>query len=239
MNNRMKRISSHIYQISLGFVNVFIIEDQGLTLIDTGPRGSAAKIFNSIRHAGKNPYDIKRIILTHAHPDHAGSAEELKRILKVPVLAHYADARIAKYGIGFRNEMQITPGLKNWLIYQCMIRRSGIDIEPVMTDETLKDNDILPLLGGTRIIHTPGHTSGHICLLTESGETLIAGDLLSNFIYLGLSVCYENTDEGLNSIQKTLHYEFTKIAFGHGRAILKGAASVIRATFDDYPYSFA
>jgi glyoxylase-like metal-dependent hydrolase (beta-lactamase superfamily II) len=239
MNNRMKRISSYVYQISLGFVNVFIIEDEGLTLIDTGPRGSAAKILNAIRRAGKNPYDIKQIILTHAHPDHAGSAEELKRILRVPVLAHYHDARIAKYGIGFRNEMQITPGIKNWLIYQCLIRRSGIDIEPVAIDETLKDNDILPVLGGTRIIHTPGHTIGHICLLTEGGETLIAGDLLSNSLYLGLSVCYENMDDGLNSIQKTLNYGFTKIGFGHGQAILKGAANVIRGTFDNYPYSFA
>jgi glyoxylase-like metal-dependent hydrolase (beta-lactamase superfamily II) len=76
-----------------------------------------------------------------------------------------------------------------------------------------------------------------ICLLTEGGETLIAGDLLSNSLYLGLTVCYENMEGCLNSIQKTLYYEFTKIAFGHGRTILKGAASVIRGTFD--PYSFA
>jgi glyoxylase-like metal-dependent hydrolase (beta-lactamase superfamily II) len=237
MNNRMKRISNNIYQISLGWVNVFVIEDDGLTLIDTGAKGSLGKIFNAIKNAGKNPYDIKRIILTHSHPDHAGSAEEIKRMLRVPVMAHREDAKIMSYGIACRKEICLTPGLKNWLIYELAIKRSGINIVPVIIDEQLNDHDLLPLLGGIRVIHTPGHSKGHICLLAENEEVLIAGDLLSNSTGLGLSVIYENMAEGISSILKVTNLDFDKMAFGHGRPILKDAGSIMRHAFDNYDYA--
>jgi glyoxylase-like metal-dependent hydrolase (beta-lactamase superfamily II) len=237
MNNRMKRISSNIYQISLGWVNVFVIEDDGLTLIDTGTKGSAGKIFSAIKNGGKNPYDIKRIILTHAHPDHAGSAEEIKRMLRVPVMAHREDANIMRYGIACRKEICLTPGLKNWLIYELAIKRAGINIEPVRIDEQLNDHDLLPLLGGIRVIHTPGHSKGHISLLAENEEVLIAGDLLSNSAGLGLSVIYENMAEGISSILKVTDLDFDKMVFGHGRPILKDAGSIMRQAFVNYDYA--
>jgi glyoxylase-like metal-dependent hydrolase (beta-lactamase superfamily II) len=237
MNNRMKRISSNIYQISLGWVNVFVIEDDGLTLIDTGTKGSTGKIFSAIKNEGKNPYNIKRIILTHAHPDHAGSAEELKRMLGVPVMAHREDAKIMRYGIACRKEICLTPGLKNWLIYELAIKRSGINIEPVDIDEQLNDDDLLPLLGGIRVIHTPGHSKGHISLLAENEEVLIAGDLLSNSTGLGLSVIYENMAEGISSVLKVTNLDFDKMVFGHGRPILKDAGSIMRQAFDNYDYA--
>jgi glyoxylase-like metal-dependent hydrolase (beta-lactamase superfamily II) len=234
----MKRISNNIYQISLGWVNVFVIEDNGLTLVGTGPKKSADKIFNAIKSAGKNPYDIKQIILTHLHPDHAGSAGEIKRILKVPVMAHFDDAQIIRYGIAFRKELCLTPGLKNWLIYHLAIKRSAIDIDPVEIDRQLNDNDLLPLLGGLRVIHTPGHSKGHISLLAEKEEVLIAGDLLSNSMGLDLSVFYEDRDEGIRSIVKVTDLDFEKVVFGHGRPILNNAGSIIREAFNSYDYSF-
>jgi len=237
MNNRMKRISSNIYQISLGWVNAFVIEDDGLTLVDTGTKGSAGKIFSAIKNAGKNPYDIKRIILTHAHPDHAGSAEEIKRILGIPVMAHSEDAKIMRYGIACRKEICLTPGLKNWLIYELAIKRSGINIEPVSIDEHLNDRDLLPLLGGVRVIHTPGHSKGHISLLAENEEVLIAGDLLSNSTGLGLSVIYENMAEGISSILNVTNLDFDKMVFGHGKPILKDAGSIMRQAFVNYDYA--
>lgn len=234
----MKRISKNIYQISLGWVNVFVIEDKGLTLIGTGPKRSAGKIFNAIKSAGKNPYDIKQIILTHLHPDHAGSAGEIQRILRVPVMAHFDDAQIIRYGIAFRKELCLTPGLKNWLIYHLAIKRLAIDIDPIEIDRQLKDNDLLPLLDGIRVIHTPGHSKGHISLLAEKEEVLIAGDLLSNNMGLDLSVFYEDRDEGIRSIVKVTNLDFEKMVFGHGRPILNNAGSIIRQAFNSYDYSF-
>jgi len=235
----MKRISKHIYQLSLGWVNVFIIEDKdnGLTLVDTGPKGSAGKIFDAIKRAGMDPYNIKRIVLTHAHLDHSGSAEELKRLLRVPVMAHREDAQLIRYGVACRREISLSPGLKNRLIYELAIKRADISIEPVSVDIELKDRDLL--VGGVRVIHTPGHTRGHISLLVEKEEVLIAGDLLSNNVGLGLSVTYEDRAEGISSIMKVTDLDFDKMAFAHGRPMLADAGSLLRQAFVNYDYAWS
>ncbi|RYF56208.1 MAG: MBL fold metallo-hydrolase, partial [Cytophagaceae bacterium] len=90
----MQQVTASLYQISLGVVNVFVIKDtdNGLTLIDTGYKGSSEKIVSAIRKAGDDPASIKQIILTHTHPDHAGSAAALKAELGIPVWAFYQDA---------------------------------------------------------------------------------------------------------------------------------------------------
>ena len=96
----MKQITPSLYQISLGAVNVFVIKDNGLTLIDTGSKGSMDKIFTAIRKGGENPESIKQIILTHAHPDHSGSAAAIKNRLGIPLLAHELDTALIAQGIG-------------------------------------------------------------------------------------------------------------------------------------------
>ena len=85
----MQQITDHLYQISLGAVNAFVLEDkdQGLTLIDTGLPGSTDALFAALRQGGKDPADIQRILLTHLHADHSGSAAEIQRRTHAQVYA--------------------------------------------------------------------------------------------------------------------------------------------------------
>lgn len=219
----MKQITQNLYQISLGAVNAFVVEDNGLTLIDTGLKGSMEKIFSAIKKAGKNPEDIKQIILTHCHPDHAGSAADLKKILNVPVFAHETDAPLIEQGIGGR-PMHLTPGVVNWLIYNLFIKKAGNTIAPVTVDEKLKDNDVIPIAGGIRIIHTPGHSAGHIALLLKNEGVLIAADICANAIGVDYSILYEDIGIGRKSILKAAGFSFDKAVFGHGN-LLKGNAN--------------
>jgi len=221
----MLKITDHIYQISLGMVNAFLIEDKnGLTLIDTGYKNSTDKIFNAIEKAGKNPHDIKQIILTHAHPDHSGSAAALKAKLNVPVLAHVEDAKIIQQGIGGRMPFVLTPGIVNWLVFNLLIKNGDSTIEKLQIDQKLQHNDVLPIAGGIQVIHTPGHSAGHIVLLVKEQGVLIAGDICANVMGLDLSVVYEDRVLGIQSILKTADLDFSIAAFGHGNP-LKGAAN--------------
>ena len=153
----MQQITKNIYQIKLGMVNAFLIEDNGLTLVDTGYKNSTDKIFDAIKKSGKNLNDIKQVILTHSHPDHAGSAAEIKNRLNIPVLAHAEDAKLIEQGIGGRMPFVLTPGIVNWLVFNLMIKNSDPSIEKLNIDQKLQDNDIIPILGGVQVIHTPGH----------------------------------------------------------------------------------
>jgi glyoxylase-like metal-dependent hydrolase (beta-lactamase superfamily II) len=225
----MKQITEKVFQISLGAVNVFIIEDNGLTLIDTGLKGSTDKIFKAIKKAGRDPHDIKRIILTHCHPDHTGSAAELKAILKVPVYAHPEDALIIEDGIG-GGKADLTPGIINWLIYHLFIKKAGYAIPAVSIDQKLNDHDIID--GNIEVIHTPGHTSGHICLLVRDQHVLIAADICANMGGLAYSTLYEDIKEGQKSILKAAAFDFDKAVFGHGGPILKNAAGRLYNKFN-------
>ncbi|GLU53518.1 MBL fold metallo-hydrolase [Dyadobacter frigoris] len=224
----MKQISSKVFQISLGSVNVFLIVDDGLTLIDTGMKGSADKIFSAIKKGGKDPGNIKRIILTHAHPDHSGSAAEISRRLNIPVFAHYIDAALIEKGVGVREPTHLSPGIINWLIYNIFIKRSDRNIEPVLVEKKLSDHDILPIAGGIQVIHTPGHSAGHVALLIKEEGVLIAADLCANFVGLALSTVYEDKDLGVKSLGKAAEFKFDKALFGHGNPLEKDASQQLK-----------
>lgn len=227
----MQQITENIYQISLGAVNAFIVDGNGLTLIDTGYKGSTEKIFTAIKRAGRDPGEIKRVILTHCHPDHTGSAANIKKILSVPVFAHHEDAELIEQGIGGRTPMHLSPGIINWLIFNLFIKRNGSAIEPVHIDERLTENDVIPVAGGIQVIHTPGHSAGHICLLIKSEGVLIAGDICANIAGLGFSTVYEDRELGVKSILKAATHDFSKAVFGHGNVVKEKANGKLQDTF--------
>ena len=227
----MKKISEHLFQISLGNVNAFIIEDKGLTLIDTGYKNSMNKIVTAIKKAGRNPDDIKQIILTHCHPDHAGSAAAISKIFNVPVYAHAEEALLIEKGISGRLPMHLTPGFINWMVYCLFIKNSPKHNEPLEIAEKLIDNDVLPVAGGLQIIHTPGHSAGHISLLLKNEGVLIAGDICANVSGLALSTVYEDVALGIKSILKVSDFYFDKAVFGHGKAITEDAQKKLKNRF--------
>lgn len=230
----MQQITGNIYQIKLGMVNAFVVEDNnGLTLIDTGYKNSTDKIFDAIKKAGKNPDDIKQVILTHSHPDHAGSAAEIKKRLNIPVLAHAEDAKIIEQGIGGRKPFILTPGFVNWMIFNLMIKNSDPSIEKLNIDQKLQDNEMLPIAGGIQVIHTPGHSAGHIALLVKNEGVLIAGDICANVMGLELSVVYEDKQLGIQSILKTAAFDFSTAVFGHGGPLKNQANKKFKETFEN------
>jgi glyoxylase-like metal-dependent hydrolase (beta-lactamase superfamily II) len=227
----MKKITNRLYQISLGAVNAFLIEDDGLTLVDTGLPGSTAKIFTALREDGKNPADIKRIILTHLHADHSGNAADIKRQTNARVYAHHTDAPLLEQGISGR-PLTLTPGLVNKLIYQLVIKGPSTAVAPVAVEEKLSDGDVIPLLGGIQVVHTPGHSAGHVALLLPSEGVLIAADLCSHVVGLAYSTLYEDQALGRQSILKASHLSFDTAVFGHGRPLRGQANQQLRAKFE-------
>lgn len=229
----MRRITPHLYQISLGPVNCFVIDDgpAGLILVDTGFEGSAAKIFRAIEKGGKSPESIHTIILTHTHPDHAGSTAEIVRRTGAKVIIHALDAALAVNGIAGRMPHVVSSGLLNGLLYRLFIKNGANSIPAVTADKTVDDNDVLSLSGGIHIIHTPGHSAGHISLYLQQDDVLIAGDLCANMMGLGLSTVYEDRTLGIRSILKAADYSFSKAVFGHGKPILHDAAARLHARF--------
>src|SRR5690606_5873022 len=120
-----KPIAPGLYELRLGQVNAHLIDDQddGLTLVDTGYPGSAAAILGAIRELGRSPSDLRHIIVTHSHEDHAGSLAELNRLTPARSYMHPIDAAMTREGCSLR-PLQRGPGFLNGLIYRVIIRKA-------------------------------------------------------------------------------------------------------------------
>ncbi|GAA4036453.1 MBL fold metallo-hydrolase [Hymenobacter glaciei] len=228
----MKQITESLYQISLGAANVFLLTgDDGLTLVDTGLPGSADKLFAAVRKGGKRPEDITRIVLTHWHPDHAGSAADLQQRLGARVVAHAADADILEQGGGERPRY-LTPGLVNRLVFRFFINGVSSQIPPISIDERVADNALIATAGGLRVLHTPGHSAGHMALLLEQEGVLIAGDICANVFGLAYSTVYEDITLGQQSLLKVAAKPFDQAVFGHGGPVIRNASQKLREKFE-------
>ncbi len=209
--------------------NIYCIADDGLTLVDTGFRGRLGAIINSVCSLGYSLQDIRRIIVTHHHPDHTGNLARLKELTGAMVIAHAGDAP-------YINGILPQPGLQRLTRlakYMTLLGWSWA-FTPVRVDVMVKDGDVLPLLGGMQVVHTPGHTPGSICLWFEQRKVLIVGDVLAHRFGLRLPALMFTADiaQEIRSISRLLGLDFEVICFGHGPPI-RGHAREVVAKFVD------
>ncbi len=158
-------IASGIHAIRLTRVQAHLIDERPATLIDAGFAGSGGRIERALASRGRSIADLARVICTHGHPDHAGGARELAE-RGVEILIHPADAE------GMRT------GLRSALRHPSRGRFFAA-ITPALHGYTpVRDGEILSVLGGLEVIHTPGHTPGSICLYGARDRVLFVGDAL-------------------------------------------------------------
>jgi glyoxylase-like metal-dependent hydrolase (beta-lactamase superfamily II) len=157
------------------FLNLTLIvdEENGNTLVDAGLPDQMEAIGAALVEAGIGVGDLRRIIFTHQDLDHVGSGAALVRQSGARVLAHPADA---PHIDGSLRPLKVTPEM---LEQRPQMREVLERLEPVGVDERLEDGTRLNLVGGTKVISTPGHTPGHISLYLEQPKVLIAGDALT------------------------------------------------------------
>ena len=206
-------VTKGIHQFS-GVSNSYIVSNDELLMVDTGMPGKTNEIIDYIKNDLKrDPHDIKIIIITHHHFDHTGSLDKLKKITGAKVAIHSQDA---DYISGEKTQ----PGslvMIPVVIFMKLIYRS----RPVEADILLEDGD---QIGDYRVIHTPGHTSGSICLYNPNNKVLFVGDNLmcSNNVIEGPRVLHE-PQEFKKSIEKLRNLDIDVILTGHGPAITSEA----------------
>ena len=157
------------------FLNLSLIPDttHGPTLVDTGLPGQQDAIADALAEAGLRVPDLRRIILTHQDIDHIGSLHDLVQTSGARVLAHATEV---PYIDGTVPPRFATPEM---LARRPELRAVAEQFQPTPVDEHLQDGTRLDLAGAVRVVFTPGHTPGHICLYLERSKTLVAGDALT------------------------------------------------------------
>lgn len=223
------QIANNLYRLpTLGsFINsyAFVNSDTSVTLVDCGLEGSYKKLIKDLARIGKHPKDVVNILLTHAHDDHVGGAARMITECGVKnVMMHEEDSHLPPTG---KTPSRDSSGLSG-KIMKLLPERS---YQPFAITKRLKDGEIINAAGGLKVIHTPGHTEGHISLLHLESETLITGDSIFNmtsrmtWALSGFCVNYKQSQE---TAKKFLDIDFKNACFTHGPEIRELGKSRIK-----------
>lgn len=170
-----------LHRIRLRASNCYLLVGDGAVLVDSGLEGEGDSILNAMASRGVRPQDLRLILLTHGHADHAGAVSEIAAATGAPVALRAEDARWVSVGLQVP-----APPVTRWarVISRLLSARFMQGVMPAVRfapDVVLTAAELTLAAYGVAatVVHTPGHTAGSVSVLLEDGRALV-GDLAMN-----------------------------------------------------------
>jgi glyoxylase-like metal-dependent hydrolase (beta-lactamase superfamily II) len=194
------------------YVNGFMLRDADgqVTLVDMGVKRSGKKVMAALASIGSGPSDVTRLMLTHAHGDHAGGAAYVAKETGREFGIHADDAEFARAGTNPPRDPRFRLGR--------LMSRTDKGFGEVPLGETFTDGQVIPFAGGIEVVHTPGHSPGHAAYLHRDSGVLITGDSIFNVLGLRWSIKSFCTDFRMSqqTAVRLAELDYTTAAFTHG-----------------------
>ena len=207
---------------------IYLIEDDELTLVDTGMPWSARRVFKYITSIGRQPGELRRILMTHRHPDHTGGAQAIRLRSKAQIVAHHDDTVHRRPDTHTLSYAGVFASLNLPIPY----------LNQTLVDCLSYENEVIPAAGGIRVLHTPGHTPGSVCYLLERDGLLFSGDtIFSEYGRVSRSILFPGSDTARyrESLERLASTDFDILCGGHGSPLVGGASRMLRVLMERKP----
>jgi len=219
----------------IGPVNVYLIAEDPVTLIDTGPKTKEAveTLRAALRREGLAVADIRRIVLTHAHEDHCGLARSLRdeaRDAQVLVHGWETGHRAGRLEHEETRQLLVRAGVPGdeaevmRTMYEG-VRQYADALDDDHCSELTDEAELEFESGVLQVVHTPGHTPGSCSFVRQADRTLIAGDCVLKRITpnpilspdpIDRSRRFRSLEEYLGSLARVRSLAPTLVLGGHG-----------------------
>ena len=231
-------VAESVHRLTNGVSNFYLIEDGGkLVLVDAGAPKDWARLTRAVTALGRRVADLDAVILTHAHSDHTGFAEQARTTAGAGSgcprrLRHGHDGKGRAEG-GEGDSVLLRPAFYRTL--WILTLGGATKIIPVREVSTFGDGETLDVPGRPRAVHAPGHTPGSAALFFESRRALLTGDALVTHNPLTGRLGPQIMPSGLNSDSAQALRSLDNLAgitadvllAGHGEPWTDGAAAAV------------
>ena len=172
-------METEIHRLSLGFINCYLIKQEGLVLVDAGIPNKGKSFLKQLKSLSIEPKDVSLILITHGHWDHIGSLSELKALTSCEVAVNHHEKDLLERGL-----KKPPPGISTWgkvISILIKILMPLVKLTPASVDLVLEDREfsLEPYGIYGKVLYTPGHSPGSMSLLLDTGDAFV-GDLAMN-----------------------------------------------------------
>ncbi len=186
-----------IHPIPLGFDCCYLVQDEGVILIDGGTPGRVKTFLKELKRLSIKPEEIRLIVITHGHWDHIASAKDIKEKTGAKIAMHGKEKEWLEKSL-----KPMPPGVNRLgriLSSAITAFLPLVDIPPAAVDVVIGNDglSLAPYGISGRVIYTPGQSSGSVSILLDTGDAFV-GDMAMNRFPLtlrpGLPIFAEDLD---------------------------------------------
>lgn len=196
----------------LPLASLYLFEHRGvLSLVDTGTRGTGARVLKAIEKLGRKPEDLRQIVLSHGHGDHSGDAKAIRDATGATIVIGAEDAPVVSGDAPYPYPRM---GMK--AIYGHLARFERFQPDVLISQRTELD-------GGLVAIPAPGHTDGHIAVWAPDLQALFVADAVWHLGPLAKSwgPFTSNPEANVDTVRRLADEPAEQLFFGHGPAVHK------------------
>jgi glyoxylase-like metal-dependent hydrolase (beta-lactamase superfamily II) len=209
-----------IHTIPVGFTNCFLVKQKGVILIDTGVPNKVSSIQKYFKKAGIDIKETSLIIHTHGHWDHIGNTQILVKETGVKTALHQSEKSCLEDGT-----ILIPPGVTRWgrfLGHFSQMTSERVKIKTAKVDILIDDKgfDLSEYGIEGKVVYTPGHSSGSVSVVLDSGEAFVGDMAMNGFPFRkdpGLPIFAEDMTLLKKSWEKLIEMGVKTVFPAHGK----------------------